>query len=53
MTSVNGGDPIGLSDTDGFVQQTNPFGLGHVTRARCTNLSGINLTGQCIYYDNT
>lgn len=41
----------GGSSTTGFIQISNPGGLGTLARARCINSSGSNLTGQCIWYD--
>jgi len=41
----------GDSSTTGFVQISNPGGLGTQARARCLNPNGYNLSGQCIWYD--
>jgi hypothetical protein len=41
----------GNSSTTGFVQLSNPGGLGTQARARCVNPNNYNLSGQCIWYD--
>jgi hypothetical protein len=41
----------GDSSTTGFVQISNPGGLGTHARARCVNSNNYNLSGQCIWYD--